>query len=350
MRLGKINFTGQDGIGFCISQLFPRSKNIVRQFFSGAIFISLWKEIACQRCCQSLPALAQRRIISGDPAVEGLGHLAHLLAHRNIAYPHFTQGAIHVGEKFIDQALAEQAVLALQPIKYQKHVKGKHIEAPIHIVGHTPAGIGRRMPRGSHNCLINTPFSRCGLAEKTFEDHRLAATRPLVQKTIEKAVGNRLPVMSSASGTRAPMWLVAAFCATLLAGCSPSIEHRGYVAKPGAFGQINNGMAKTEVEGILGSPSTTASVNFQGDSYYYITSITKGRAFLRPKETNREVIAVRFDQNDQVQSFAQYGLEDGRIIDVNTRKTPVVGEDLGILRNIFRGLLNSKAGPSVGPS
>ncbi len=143
------------------------------------------------------------------------------------------------------------------------------------------------------------------------------------------------------------MWLVAAFCATLLASCSPQIEHRGYIAKPGAFGQISNGMAKTEVEGILGSPSTTASVNYQGDSYYYITSITKGRAFLLPKETNREVIAVRFDQNDQVQSFAQYGLEDGRIIDVNSRKTPVVGEDLGILRNIFRGVLNSKAGPSV---
>ncbi|MGH6854421.1 MAG: outer membrane protein assembly factor BamE [Aestuariivirga sp.] len=136
-----------------------------------------------------------------------------------------------------------------------------------------------------------------------------------------------------------------AACATFLATCSPSVEHRGYVAKPGAFGQINNGMAKSEVEGILGSPSTTASVAFQGDSYYYITSITEGRAFLAPKETSREVIAVRFDQNGQVQSFAQYGLEDGRIINVNSRKTPVVGEDLGILKNIFRGLLNSNAGP-----
>ena len=161
-------------------------------------------------------------------------------------------------------------------------------------------------------------------------------------------MGNRLPVMVMFSEIRAPVWLVAAICATLLAGCSPSIEHRGYVAKPGAFGQISNGMAKSEVEGILGSPSTTASVNYQGDSYYYITSVTEGRAFLLPKETSREVIAVRFDQNDQVQSFAQYGLEDGRIIDINSRKTPVVGEDLGILQNIFRGMLNSKAGPSVG--
>lgn len=141
------------------------------------------------------------------------------------------------------------------------------------------------------------------------------------------------------------MWLVAALGATFLAGCSPTIEHRGYIAKPGAFDQIDNGMAKTEVEGLLGSPSTTASIKLQGDSYYYITSTTERRAFFSPRETNREVIAIRFDQNNQVQNFAQYGLEDGRIVNTNSRQTPVVGAELGILKNIFRGLLNSNAGP-----
>jgi outer membrane protein assembly factor BamE (lipoprotein component of BamABCDE complex) len=142
------------------------------------------------------------------------------------------------------------------------------------------------------------------------------------------------------------MWPVVLGFATLLAACSPSIDHRGYIAKPGAFDQISNGMPKSEVEGILGSPSTTASVNLQGDSYYYITSITESRAFLTPRETNREVIAIRFDQNDQVTSFAQYGLEDGRIININSRETPVAGSDLSILRRLFRGILNSRPGVS----
>ena len=141
------------------------------------------------------------------------------------------------------------------------------------------------------------------------------------------------------------MWLAGALIASLVSGCAPEVDHRGYVAKPGAFGQINNGMSKIEVEGILGSPSTTASIDFSGDSYYYITSTTEGRAFLSPKETNREVIAIRFDKSSQVQSFAQYGLEDGRIIDVNSRKTPVAGQDYSILAQIFGGLLNSNAGP-----
>lgn len=142
--------------------------------------------------------------------------------------------------------------------------------------------------------------------------------------------------MSNAYRILAPMWLALGLSATLVVGCQPRIDHRGYMASPGAFDQIQEGMPKSEVEAILGSPSTTASINFQGDSYYYISSTTKSRAFLTPKETGREVIAVRFDRNDQVASFAQYGLEDGRIIDLNTRKTPVAGAENTMLRKLFK--------------
>ena len=68
----------------------------------------------------------------------------------------------------------------------------------------------------------------------------------------------------------------------------------------------------------------------------------------RPTETNREVIAIRFNQSDQVVSFAQYGLQDGRVIDVNTRKTLVAGEDTSFIKNIFRGIGSSTAGPILG--
>jgi outer membrane protein assembly factor BamE (lipoprotein component of BamABCDE complex) len=134
----------------------------------------------------------------------------------------------------------------------------------------------------------------------------------------------------------------------LMAACTPQINHRGYYPKAGAFGQIQEGMSKTEVEGILGSPSTTASVNFQGDSYYYITSTTEARSFLTPVETNREVIAVRFTKNDQVTSTAQYGLQDGRVIDINTRKTPVVGSELTLLQELLHSLAATT--PGIGGS
>ena len=65
----------------------------------------------------------------------------------------------------------------------------------------------------------------------------------------------------------ATMFFAAAGLALVLAGCTPDVEHRGYMPKPGAFDQITNGMTKVEVEGIMGTPSTTASVQFKGDSY-----------------------------------------------------------------------------------
>jgi outer membrane protein assembly factor BamE (lipoprotein component of BamABCDE complex) len=142
--------------------------------------------------------------------------------------------------------------------------------------------------------------------------------------------------------------LVVTTIAVLMAGCSPEINRRGYIAKQGAFAQVSEGMAKSEVEGILGSPSTTASINFQGDSYYYITSITQGRAFLDPVETNREVIAVRFDKTEQVVSTAQYGLADGKIININTRKTVIAGNEFSILKELFRGIGAAPGGNMLG--
>lgn len=135
--------------------------------------------------------------------------------------------------------------------------------------------------------------------------------------------------------------------ASLVAGCSPEINHRGYYPKPGALSQVSEGMPKSEVEGIMGSPSTTASINYQGDSYYYITSITQGRSFLEPTEVKREVIAIRFDKQDQVTSVAQYALEDGRIININSRKTPVPGDEFNILNELFR---TGKPSVSTGPN
>ena len=142
-------------------------------------------------------------------------------------------------------------------------------------------------------------------------------------------------------------WFIALAGASILAGCTPQIEHRGYYAKPGTFDKVAEGMPKTEVEGLLGSPSTTASVNFQGDSYYYISSVTESRSFFTPREISREVIAVRFNREDQVSSVAQYGLQDGRIININTRETPVAGADYSILLELFNTMTRASPGTNM---
>jgi len=144
----------------------------------------------------------------------------------------------------------------------------------------------------------------------------------------------------------ATSFLAAAGLALLLAGCSPEVEHRGYMPKPGAFDQISNGMTKMEVEGIMGTPSTTASVQYKGDSFYYITQVTTSKAFMTT-ETDRTVIAIRFNEDGKVKSYAQYGLQDGRVVDINTNATPVYGEDTSIISALLRTSKGTRTAPML---
>jgi outer membrane protein assembly factor BamE (lipoprotein component of BamABCDE complex) len=123
--------------------------------------------------------------------------------------------------------------------------------------------------------------------------------------------------------------------AALLANCNPIVDHRGYLPRQGDMQNLQPGMSKVEVEALLGSPSTTATINFAGDSYYYISSVVEERAFLRPKEVERQVVAIRFNQTDQVESFAHYGLEDGQVVNFSNRETPTRGRELTILQQLI---------------
>ncbi len=133
-----------------------------------------------------------------------------------------------------------------------------------------------------------------------------------------------------------------------LGACTPTVLHHGYLPRKGDMEKIHEGMSKAEVEAILGSPSTTATISTQGDSYYYISSTVEQKAFFRPKETDRRVFAIRFDENGLVRSFALYGLEDGQVVNISSRKTPTRGRELTILQQIFANVGNF-AGPAPDP-
>ena len=133
----------------------------------------------------------------------------------------------------------------------------------------------------------------------------------------------------------------------ILPACTPAVDYRGYLPRQSDMQQLQIGMSKTDVEALLGSPSTTATVNFTGDSYYYISSTVEQRGFLDAKEVDRQVVALRFNQFDQLESFAHYGLEDGRVIDMNTRETPTRGRELSLLQQILGNIGRFDPGPGL---
>lgn len=132
----------------------------------------------------------------------------------------------------------------------------------------------------------------------------------------------------------------AAFAALALGGCLgyDGTNYRGYVIDAKTMDQVRIGASAEQVLVVMGTPSTTSTVG--GDAWYYISQKTERTlAFQQPKITDQRIFAVYFDKNKKVQRVANYGMEDGKIIDFVTRTTPTAGPESSFLRNMFTGLL-----------
>lgn len=124
------------------------------------------------------------------------------------------------------------------------------------------------------------------------------------------------------------------------AGCSEQVLKHGQQFSQGDLQQIQPGMSREQVRLTLGTPSTTTTASSSGgDIYYYISSIATQSAFFKPKEVDRQVVAVYFNPLGSVERIANYGLKDGKVFDFISRTTPAPGgnED-GLLKQLFRNL------------
>lgn len=148
---------------------------------------------------------------------------------------------------------------------------------------------------------------------------------------------SQISVARSSRIRRSPVWLaVAASLAT--AGCAEQITKHGHHFNENDVASVQPGMSQEQVKMSLGSPATTASVP-TGNAYYYISSTMKQTSFMAPEETDRQVVAIYFNQVGSVERVANYGLKDGRVFDFIKRTTPAPGtEEDGILKQLFRNL------------
>jgi outer membrane protein assembly factor BamE (lipoprotein component of BamABCDE complex) len=113
--------------------------------------------------------------------------------------------------------------------------------------------------------------------------------------------------------------------------------------------QVQPGMSADEVKLALGTPDTTSTI--EGQTYYYISTTTKGYAFTSPSVVDRRVVAVYFNEVGAVDRVANYGLEDGEVIDFSSRKTPVAANEKGFLQSLFRNVGKRKVfNPEDGPA
>ncbi|QYO78149.1 outer membrane protein assembly factor BamE [Devosia salina] len=125
--------------------------------------------------------------------------------------------------------------------------------------------------------------------------------------------------------------VAAAVLAVALAGCTSSTSliskrTQGYEIPDSALQQIRPGQSQQLVTLVLGSPQST---NTFGDrtAWYYVETKVNQTAFGVTMVESRTVLAIYFDRNKKVIERAVYALQDGKAINIETRRTPSFGED-----------------------
>ena len=134
--------------------------------------------------------------------------------------------------------------------------------------------------------------------------------------------------------------LIVSAATAALTACGAQIDRHGHVFIDVDLQQIQPGMSKDQVKTVLGSPDTTSTIG--GDAYYYISTTQKTVAFLKPYEIDRQVVAVYFDKGEAVQQVANYGLQDGIVVNYYKGETPARGKDLSVVEQMFGNLANRK--------
>jgi outer membrane protein assembly factor BamE (lipoprotein component of BamABCDE complex) len=112
---------------------------------------------------------------------------------------------------------------------------------------------------------------------------------------------------------------------------------QGYVLKDEQIAQIRPGQSQDLVTIVLGSPQTTNSFGDE-TAYYYIQTKVETTAFGLDMVRERTVLAIYFDKNKRVVDKAVYGAKDGRVIQIESRRTPSFGEDRNFIESILASI------------
>ena len=152
-------------------------------------------------------------------------------------------------------------------------------------------------------------------------------------------------VNGSATGRLAK--IVTLGCAiAVLGACSSIRESRGFIDDPILTRTVQPGIDnRRSVEGTLGRP--TFESQYGEKTWYYVSSVTGRRPFVRPRIRDHSVLAVKFDDAGNVASVERSGIDEVVYLRPDGDKTPTLGRERGFLEDLF-GNIGQVGAPGVG--
>ena len=128
----------------------------------------------------------------------------------------------------------------------------------------------------------------------------------------------------------------------IFVGCAGVVNNRGNTPDPELLANLKEGVTtKSQIVELLGSPSSFGA--FDANSWFYINEKSERVAWFDSKIIKRQILVLRFDQNDVLSEKKELSLSDSKAVAPVSRKTPTHGRKLGFLEQLvgnFRRFTN----------
>jgi len=98
---------------------------------------------------------------------------------------------------------------------------------------------------------------------------------------------------------------------------------------------------KDSIAETIGRPTSVGVLDDGG--WYYVQSRWLHRGMMAPKEVDREMVAISFDQNAVVENIERFGIEDGRVIVLSRRITDTNIKGISFIRQLLGNIGNFTA-------
>ena len=133
-----------------------------------------------------------------------------------------------------------------------------------------------------------------------------------------------------------------------LGACSSIRENRGYVIDSLLLNSVQPGIDnQRSVEMTLGRPTFTSQ--FGDPTWYYVSSTTGRKPFVRPRVEAHQVLAVKFGPDGDVLSADRTGIDEVVYLTPDGAETPTLGRERGFLEDLF-GNIGTVGQPGLGGS
>lgn len=128
-----------------------------------------------------------------------------------------------------------------------------------------------------------------------------------------------------------------------ISGCAPVYRNHGYVPPEMNLAEVTVGQTtQGELEILIGRPGAQGVLT--GSGWYYVGSRWEYFGPREPREIDRRVVAVHFNDAGVVSNVESFGLEDGRVVVLSRRVTDSGIAGVSIIRQLMGNVGRVSAG------